>query len=116
MVIIILLLCPKQLRNKLRKFSSEDPISRYVNEEGFRINIYYIGWRGVIHTVTLYNLRPSTKYYYKVGNGHDWSIDYWFTTAPSVGTPGVRIATVADMGVRIHNSRIVFHAKKLFWM
>jgi hypothetical protein len=57
------------------------------------------GWRGVIHTVTLYNLRPSTKYYYKVGNGHDWSIDYWFTTAPSVGTPGVRIATVADMGI-----------------
>lgn len=57
----------------------------------------FAGWIGTLHTATMVELKPSTDYYYRVGDGQDsWSEIFSFRTM----TPGqtYTAAVVADMG------------------
>jgi hypothetical protein len=45
------------------------------------------GWYGWIHRVVLQNLKPTTQYVYKVGDGTNWSSEYNFTTQASPNSP-----------------------------
>lgn len=54
---------------------------------------------GVLHTILLYDLRPSTTYYYRVGNAlHGWSSVRSFTTRSIVGDVPVDLIAFGDMG------------------
>lgn len=52
------------------------------------------GWKGLLHTVEIRGLEPSTNYTYDCGSG-----THSFRTAPSVGTLPVTVAAVADLGM-----------------
>ena len=56
---------------------------------------------GFMHTVRLVDLRPSTVYYYRVGNDqHGWSSVHRFLTRPSADEDStVTLLAYADMGV-----------------
>eukprot|EP01004_Peranema_trichophorum_P002631 NODE_1675_length_1850_cov_43.215981_g1420_i0.p1 GENE.NODE_1675_length_1850_cov_43.215981_g1420_i0~~NODE_1675_length_1850_cov_43.215981_g1420_i0.p1 ORF type:complete len:585 (-),score=122.44 NODE_1675_length_1850_cov_43.215981_g1420_i0:95-1801(-) len=52
------------------------------------------------HHVVLFNLKPSTKYYYKCGDSEaGWSGEYYFTTAPTAQPKqGFVVSVYGDMG------------------
>jgi phosphodiesterase/alkaline phosphatase D-like protein len=57
----------------------------------------FAGWVGTLHTATMVDLKASTIYYYRVGDGaSSWSEVFHFTTL----TPGASFtaAVIADMG------------------
>lgn len=59
----------------------------------------YAGYDGYLHNATLSSLTPSTTYYYRVGDGVDWSEVFSFTTAPTVGsTLPFTVVAWADQG------------------
>jgi len=53
---------------------------------------------GGIHSALLTGLSVSTLYYYQVGGPGQWSTTYSFKSAPTVGTEGVIIGAVGDVG------------------
>lgn len=65
------------------------------------ISTYLAGsWHGTIHRAIMTDLKPSTTYYYRVGNGERWSETLSFTTLSSEqesATAPVRYAILADM-------------------
>ncbi|UJR34922.1 hypothetical protein I4U23_027700 [Adineta vaga] len=55
---------------------------------------------GYMHTILLNNLRPSTKYYYRVGTDqHGWSQIYSFQNRPANKDESVYLIAYGDMGV-----------------
>ncbi|CAF0977712.1 unnamed protein product [Adineta ricciae] len=55
---------------------------------------------GYMHTILLEDLRPSTIYYYRVGNNeHGWSPIYHFTNRPATIDDEVNLIAYGDMGV-----------------
>jgi len=60
------------------------------------------GWKepGYLQTAILFNLEPSTKYYYRYGSDQSgWSPEYSFVSAPVTGAQsGIRLAAYGDMG------------------
>jgi hypothetical protein len=54
------------------------------------------GTPGIIHTVRLVNLTPSTTYHYRCGNGSSWSAGHTFTTGPGDPASGFSFAAVGD--------------------
>ncbi len=59
----------------------------------------YAGYDGYLHSATLSSLTPGTTYYYKVGDGVNWSEVFSFTTAPVVGsTASFTVVAWADQG------------------
>ncbi len=61
----------------------------------------YSGYNGYMHVATLSSLTPGTAYYYRVGDGTDWSAVYSFKTAPAVGsTAPFTLVTWGDQGYR----------------
>jgi hypothetical protein len=55
---------------------------------------------GYMHTILLTDLRPSTIYYYRVGNDQDgWSQVYNFTNRPSTADDAIHLLAYGDMGV-----------------
>ncbi len=55
---------------------------------------------GYMHTILLSDLRPSTTYYYRVGNNeHGWSSIKKFTNRPSDTDEVVNLVAYGDMGV-----------------
>ncbi len=71
------------------------------------------------HQVRLRGLQPATRYYYSVGTGQAvWrgGPDYWFVTAPAVGSDGdVRIWVQGDPGHWWKESQAV-HAAMRNWV
>jgi len=57
----------------------------------------YCGWKGIIHVVVIQKLSPSTRYYYRVGDGQVWSDEFYFITQSS-SRRGVTVAAFGDMG------------------
>ena len=57
------------------------------------------GWDGFMHKAYFVGLAPSTRYYYRVGDGVTWSPEFHFRTAPEPGTgDGLRYLLFGDMG------------------
>jgi len=59
------------------------------------------GWRGLIHNVTLSNLKPSTTYFYRVGNSaNGFSKTFQFRTLPPFNAKGaaLRFVITGDFG------------------
>ena len=55
---------------------------------------------GYMHTMLLSDLRPSTTYFYRVGNDqHGWSTISKFTNRPSITNTEVNLVAYGDMGV-----------------
>jgi len=55
---------------------------------------------GMIHDAVVAGLRPSTKYFYRVGSPHAWSEEasFWSPPAPAASTP-VRFLMYGDQGL-----------------
>ncbi|CAD7086846.1 unnamed protein product [Hermetia illucens] len=51
-----------------------------------------------IHSVTLKDLQPNTKYIYHCGSSLDWSAEFWFKTPPSGTNWSPSLAIFGDMG------------------
>ncbi len=55
---------------------------------------------GYMHTMLLEDLRPSTRYYYRVGTDeHGWSAIYLFTNRPANKEEAVNLIAYGDMGL-----------------
>ena len=55
---------------------------------------------GYMHTVVMEDLRPSMRYYYRVGtNEHGWSEIYSFTNRPADANEAVNLIVYGDMGL-----------------
>lgn len=51
-----------------------------------------------IHTVTLKNLSPNSKYVYHCGSNMGWSAEFWFNTVPTDENWSPSLAIYGDMG------------------
>lgn len=51
-----------------------------------------------IHKVTVTGLAPKTKYFYRCGDGKNWSKVYYFNTLPKDNDWSARFATYGDFG------------------
>ncbi|CAF1079501.1 unnamed protein product [Rotaria sordida] len=55
---------------------------------------------GYMHTILLEDLRPSTTYFYRVGNNeYGWSSIYSFTNRPATKNEAVTLIAYGDMGL-----------------
>eukprot|EP01119_Soliformovum_irregulare_P000111 TRINITY_DN10094_c0_g1_i1.p1 TRINITY_DN10094_c0_g1~~TRINITY_DN10094_c0_g1_i1.p1 ORF type:complete len:225 (+),score=42.73 TRINITY_DN10094_c0_g1_i1:305-979(+) len=69
----------------------------------------YFEHAGLFADAVLYNLKPSTTYYYSVGNDWGWTLEKSFTTppAPTKGTRGkIVMAVFGDMGIENSDSTV----------
>lgn len=58
------------------------------------------GWLGTLHFATLFGLAPRTRYFYIVGDGTNWSDEFFFTSAPALDdAAGLAVLVVGDVGV-----------------
>ncbi len=90
---------------------ASDAIVYYGSNQIFLTNIVYLPITNTEHIVTINELQPGTRYYYKVGSSFrviGSGTDYYFDTAPLPGTRRpVRVWVLGDPGTANANQRNV---------
>lgn len=84
----------------------------WFNSDGSVTSYTRGGWRGVVQHVTMKNLHPRTRYYYRVGDGALWSNVSSFVM-PDLDSYPLRVAMVADLGVGKNGAPTVRNLMKL---
>eukprot|EP00943_MAST-04B_sp_MAST-4B-sp1_P004422 g4422.t1 len=85
---------------------------------GFSTTYKHFGWLGHLHVAKMMNLKASTRYYYRVGDGNDnWSKIFSFKTFhPNIGKSDLhplRIGSVGDMGYAKNSDNTINSLSKL---
>jgi len=65
-------------------------------------------WAGFLHRVLVTGLVPGTRYYYRVGDGVNWSPEFNFVAVPEPGSgEGLSYMVYGDMGTWCHGSPLL---------
>jgi len=64
----------------------------------YTYNAGFFGWDGWLHACRLTGLQLDSIYYYRVGDGVNWSPQFHFRSPPGYSKPGQRILIFGDMG------------------
>jgi hypothetical protein len=69
------------------------------------------GWKGTVHHAMMYNLSASSRYYYQVGDGVNWSEIFSFKS-PTAQYPRF-VACIADVGAGKEGGETIPHIEEL---